>query len=66
MISALRAFAGLVALVAHLLTAGSPLPAGPAQPPLSHLVGQKLVVRMDGRSPDAELLGRIRLGRIGG
>ena len=66
MISALQTLAGLIALVAHLLTAGAPTTARPATPPLSHLIGQKLVVRMDGRAPDAALLERIRLGRVGG
>jgi beta-N-acetylhexosaminidase len=65
-ISALRALAALVALFAHLLSPGAPPTASSATPPLSHLIGQKLVVRMDGRVPDAELLGRIRRGQVGG
>jgi beta-N-acetylhexosaminidase len=65
-ISALRALAALVALFAHLLSPDSPPTASGATPPLSHLIGQKLVVRMDGRVPDAELLARIRLGQVGG
>jgi beta-N-acetylhexosaminidase len=64
-ISALRALAALAALLVHALFGGAPTSSGPA-PPLAHLIGQKLVVRMDGRVPDAELLGRIRLGRVGG
>jgi beta-N-acetylhexosaminidase len=33
---------------------------------LAQLVGQKLVVRMDGLVPSADLLGRIRRGEVGG
>ena len=41
---------------------------GPAAvtPTLSQLVGQKLVVRMDGSTPDAGLLQRIQRGEVGG
>jgi beta-N-acetylhexosaminidase len=35
-------------------------------PPLETLVGARLVVGMDGTSPSAALLGRIRDGRVGG
>jgi beta-N-acetylhexosaminidase len=35
-------------------------------PSLAELVGQKLVVRMEGTTPSADLLGRIRRGEIGG
>jgi beta-N-acetylhexosaminidase len=35
-------------------------------PTLLQLIGQKLVVRMDGRRPTASLLARARRGRIGG
>jgi len=35
-------------------------------PTLAQMVGQKLVVRMDGTTPSADLLGRIRRGEIGG
>ena len=52
-----------VALVAALAAAG---PAGPAAPELKELVGQKLVVRMDGTSPSRSLLLRARYGQIGG
>lgn len=57
-----------VALVAALLVAAAPstpavLAAGPT---LSQLIGQKLVVRMEGTTPSADLLGRIRRGEIGG
>ena len=37
-----------------------------AAPTLAQMVGQKLVVRMDGTTPSADLLGRIRRGEIGG
>ncbi len=46
---------------------GSSAPAGVATAPtLSQLVGQKLVVRMDGKAPSASLLARARRGQIGG
>jgi beta-N-acetylhexosaminidase len=35
-------------------------------PSLAHLIGQKLVIRMDGTTPSADLLGRIRRGEVGG
>ena len=37
-----------------------------AAPTLAQLIGQKLVVRMDGLTPSADLLGRIRRGEVGG
>lgn len=37
-----------------------------AGPTLAHLIGQKLIVRMDGTTPSPSLLGRIRRGEIGG
>jgi beta-N-acetylhexosaminidase len=37
-----------------------------AAPTLTQMIGQKLVVRMDGLTPSADLLGRIRRGEIGG
>ncbi|HEY8635874.1 MAG TPA: hypothetical protein VIL81_01315, partial [Candidatus Limnocylindrales bacterium] len=37
-----------------------------AAPTLAQLIGQKLVVRMDGVTPSADLLGRIRRGEVGG
>ena len=40
--------------------------AAPATPSLARLIGQKLVIRMDGATPSADLLGRIRRGEIGG
>ena len=35
-------------------------------PTLGQLVGQKLMVRMEGATPSADLLGRIRRGEVGG
>ncbi|HET9615079.1 MAG TPA: glycoside hydrolase family 3 N-terminal domain-containing protein, partial [Candidatus Limnocylindrales bacterium] len=56
-----------VALIAPLLTGlGSPAPASAAGPTLAQLIGQKLIVRMDGTTPSADLLGRIRRGEVGG
>ena len=37
-----------------------------AAPSLARMIGQKLVVRMDGLTPSADLLGRIRRGEVGG
>ena len=37
-----------------------------ATPTLAQLIGQKLIVRMDGITPSADLLGRIRRGEVGG
>lgn len=37
-----------------------------AGPTLEQLVGQKLVVRMDGSTPSADLIGRIGRGEVGG
>jgi beta-N-acetylhexosaminidase len=37
-----------------------------AVPTLAQMIGQKLVVRMDGATPSADLLGRIRRGEVGG
>jgi beta-N-acetylhexosaminidase len=44
----------------------APAPSAAAGPSLAQLVGQKLVVRMDGLVPSADLLGRIRRGEVGG
>lgn len=62
--------------------AGSPTPAAPTDvsvpsatpaptdggsgPSIAQLVGQKLVIRMDGTTPSADLLGRIGRGEVGG
>jgi beta-N-acetylhexosaminidase len=59
---------GLVpVMIAALLVAGSTAPtAVAAGPTLAQLIGQKLVVRMEGLTPSADLLGRIRRGEVGG
>ena len=36
------------------------------RPTLAQLIGQKLVIRMEGKTPSADLLGRIRRGEVGG
>lgn len=66
MFSALRALAALIALVVHALSGSAPASSARPTPPLAHMVGQKLVVRMDGRAPDPQFLGRIRRGQVGG
>jgi len=57
-----------IALVASLLVALAPSAqvANAAGPTLAQLIGQKLIVRMEGTTPSADLLGRIRRGEIGG
>ena len=50
-------------------TGGAPrmtLAATAAAPTIAQLIGQKLVVRMDGLTPSADLLGRITRGEVGG
>ena len=42
------------------------LAATAAAPTIAQLIGQKLVVRMDGTTPSADLLGRIKRGEVGG
>lgn len=44
----------------------SSLPSGAPDPTLAQMIGQKLVIRMDGLTPTDELLGRIRRGEVGG
>ena len=47
--------------------AASPTPTSGSVPPtVARLIGQKLVVRMDGLTPSADLLGRIKRGEVGG
>lgn len=59
-----------IAFLAWMLVAGyavqAPAPVSAAGPTLAQLIGQKLVVRMDGTTPSADLLGRIRRGEVGG
>jgi beta-N-acetylhexosaminidase len=46
--------------------AGPATTAAATGPTIAQLIGQKLVVRMDGTTPTADLLGRIRRGEVGG
>jgi beta-N-acetylhexosaminidase len=56
-----------LALVAALVLGGSgTASASSVTPTLAQLIGQKLVVRMEGTTPSADLLGRIRRGEVGG
>ena len=41
-------------------------PATATTPTLAQMIGQKLMVRMDGTTPSADLLGRIQRGEVGG
>jgi beta-N-acetylhexosaminidase len=58
----------LVALVAVVsaLSAGGAATSTAAAPGIEALVGQRMIVAMQGTTPDAGLLTRIRLGRVGG
>jgi beta-N-acetylhexosaminidase len=67
MAKVLIATGALAALALTASPAGAPLlTQGATTPPLSRLVGQKLVVSMNGTSPSASLLSRARRGAIGG
>jgi beta-N-acetylhexosaminidase len=56
-----------VAAVGLTVISGSASPAVESSvPTLQQVIGQKLVVRMDGTTPSASLLARARLGQIGG
>jgi beta-N-acetylhexosaminidase len=55
----------MLAVVGLLSIAPVSAPAS-AAPSLQHLIGQKLVVSMEGHTPSASLLDRARRGRIGG
>jgi beta-N-acetylhexosaminidase len=57
-------FAAAALATASLLSI-APAPAA-AAPSLQHLIGQRLLVSMDGHTPSASLLDRARRGRIGG
>jgi beta-N-acetylhexosaminidase len=48
------------------VTTTSTTTATAATPTLAHLIGQKLVIRMDGTTPSASLLARISHGEVGG
>ena len=60
-----------VGLAVAVLAGGPLLTIAPAvqaavSPTIAQLIGQKLIVRMDGTMPSASLLGRIRRGEVGG
>lgn len=62
-----RRAAVLVAAIGLTMLSGSAVPAtGSRAPTLQRLIGQKLVVRMDGTTPSPSLLARARRGQIGG
>ena len=61
----LRFAAAALATSSLLSIAPATAPAS-AAPSLQHLIGQKLVVSMDGHTPSASLLDRARRGRVGG
>lgn len=52
--------------VAFLLLGPGSSAQGPRQPTLTQLVGQRIMVRMQGSTPSASFLGRIKRGEIGG
>ncbi len=54
-----------VVMRAATMNPARPVPAA-ATPTLAQLVGQKLVVSMEGTTASADLLGRIRRGEVGG
>jgi len=53
-------------VAAQLLVAAAPIASAATTPTIAQLIGQKLIVRMDGTTPSASLLGRIRRGEVGG
>ena len=66
-----------VPVAAQTASGGGPSPAATAaaatgtaatsvHPTIAQLIGQKLVVRMEGVTPSADLLGRIQRGEVGG
>jgi beta-N-acetylhexosaminidase len=62
----LSRLAALGLVVAALTASTSSAAAAASAPSLKQMIGQKLVVSMDGSTPSASLLRRARLGRIGG
>jgi beta-N-acetylhexosaminidase len=62
---AARASFATSAPTAQAPTAAAVTPAA-TTPTLAQLIGQKLVVKMDGTTPSTDLLGRIRRGEVGG
>jgi len=63
---ALTPVAGSIAIAIPSATPSPVTSATVAAPTLAQLIGQKLVVRMSGTTPSADLLGRISRGEIGG
>ena len=62
-----RLSVAFLAAIGLVTLSGSAAPAsGSRAPTLQQLIGQKLVVRMDGTRPSTSLLARARLGQIGG
>jgi beta-N-acetylhexosaminidase len=61
-----RAVAFLAALGLATLSSSAAPATGSRTPTLRQLIGQKLVVRMDGTTPSRSLLARARSGQIGG
>jgi beta-N-acetylhexosaminidase len=63
----IRSFAApLIVAVLATASGASTSSAGDSAPTLQQLIGQKLVVRMDRKTPSASLLTRIRTGQVGG
>jgi beta-N-acetylhexosaminidase len=58
--------AAAAACLALVVAAGAAPARETAAPTLAQLVGQKLVVTMQGTTPSASLLGRVRRGEVGG
>jgi beta-N-acetylhexosaminidase len=61
----MRRFGVVLAVLLVVASTGARASAA-ADPTFAQLIGQKLVVRMDGVTPSANLLGRIRRGEVGG
>ena len=57
---------GLVALVVVSVAGGAGASAAPPERSVAELVGRRLVVAMEGTTPSAALLGRIRRGEVAG
>jgi len=55
-----------LAVLVLLLVVGVASGRSASEPALGRLIGQKLVVRMDGTAPSRSLLARARFGQIGG
>ena len=56
----------LASIAVVLACGGATATVAAGGPTLEQLIGQKLVVRMDGKTPSASLLARARRGQIGG